>query len=249
MPDTPSMSFLEPEFAPHYEAWKQSPDPVNSGKLLKAAEPVLNTALRTYVGTAPSPTMRSRAKVMALRAAETYDPGRAKFRTHLLTQLQGLRRHAAKETAAISIPEQVALDIGHLREAENRLRDKLGRDPSDMELSDHVGLSKRRLAYLRQHRPSRSEGSMQRPTEDGEDIFLPAVEEGGVPPALLEFVYNDADPADQVILEHSLGLHGKPVLQNQQIARKLRLSPGAISQRKAKLQKQIQLVEDVKLFG
>jgi DNA-binding NarL/FixJ family response regulator len=51
-----------------------------------------------------------------------------------------------------------------------------------------------------------------------------------------------------VILEHALGLHGKPVLQNQQIAKKLRLSPGAVSQRKAKIQAKLNLQDDLHVF-
>jgi DNA-directed RNA polymerase specialized sigma subunit len=244
MPDT----FLEPEFQPHYESWKKNPTPEASGQILKAVDPVLSAALRTYAGPAPSPTIRSRAKIMALNAIGTYDPTRAKLRTHLMTQLQGLRRHVAREGMAVSIPEQVALDLGHVREAENRLRDRLGRDPSDVELADHVGLSTKRLSYLRQHRHARSEGSMQRPTEDGEDIYSPAVMPTGNHSAWHEFVYQDLDPVDQVILEHTLGLHSKPILQNQEIARKLRLSPGAISQRKARIQQKLNLQEDLRIF-
>lgn len=240
--------YLEPEFEPHYKAWKADPNPQNSGKILKTVEPVLSAALRTYAGSSPSPTIRSRAKIMALNAIGTYDPTRAKLRTHLMTQLQGLRRHVAREGMAVSVPEQVALDLGHVRDAENRLRDQLGREPSDMELADHTRLSTKRLAYLRQHRHARSEGSMQRPTEDGENIYSPAVIPTGNHSAWHEFVYQDLDPVDQVILEHTLGLHNRPVLQNQEIARKLRLSPGAISQRKARIQQKLNLQDDLRIF-
>jgi hypothetical protein len=222
----PNYDFLEPEFTQPWEEWKKDPNPANSSTLLKTVDPVINAALRTYAG--PSP--------------------RAKLRTHLMTQLQGLRRHVAREGMAVSIPEQVALDLGHVREAENRLRDQLGREPSDMEVADHTGLSRKRLGYLRQHKYTRSEGSMQRPTEEGEDIYAPAVAPAGNHTAWHDFVYHDLDPVDQVILEHSLGLHGKPILQNQQIAQKLRLSPGAISQRKAKIQAKLNLQDELHVF-
>jgi DNA-directed RNA polymerase specialized sigma subunit len=242
------IDYLEPEFKPHYEAWKADPTPENSGQILKAVEPVLSAALRTYAGPTPSPTIRSRAKLMALHSIGTYDQSRAKLRTHLMTQLQGLRRHVAREGMIVSIPEQVALDIGHVREAENRLRDKLGRDPSDVELADFTSLSRKRLGYLRQHQHARSEGSMQRASDDGEDIYAPPVTPTGNHSAWHEFVYQDLEPVDQVILEHTLGLHGKPVLQNQEIARKLRLSPGAVSQRKARIQQKLHLQDDLRIF-
>jgi DNA-directed RNA polymerase specialized sigma subunit len=244
----PDYDFLEPEYQPIWESWKKDPNPANSGTLLKAVNPVINAALRAYAGVNPSPTIRSRAKLLTLHATGSYDPNRAKLRTHLMTQLQGLRRHVARESMAVSVPEQVALDLGHVREAENRLRDQLGRDPSTGEMTDYTGLSHKRLGYLQQHRYTRSEGSMQRPTEEGEDIYAPAVEAGSDHSAWHEFVYNDLDPVDQVILEHALGLHGKPVLQNQQIAKKLRLSPGAVSQRKAKIQAKLNLQDDLHVF-
>jgi hypothetical protein len=64
-----------------------------------------------------------------------------------------------------------------------------------------------------------------------------------------EFVYHDLDPIDQVILEHSLGLHGKQVLPNQDIARKLKLSPGAISQRKVRIQDQLNALPQTGMFA
>ena len=136
MPD----SLLEPDFEPHYNAWKQTPNPQTSGALLKAVDPVLTSALRSYGGQ-NSPTMKSKARIMALDAMGRYDPSRSKLRTHLMSQLQSLRRSSAKESQILSVPEQVGLDLGHLRESENFLKDQLGRDPSDVELADHTGLS------------------------------------------------------------------------------------------------------------
>jgi len=49
-------------------------------------------------------------------------------------------------------------------------------------------------------------------------------------------------------MEHTLGMHGKRVLSNQDVARKLKLSPGAISQRKARIQSKMDLAEDLKVF-
>lgn len=246
MPD----SYLEPEFAPHYNAWKSDPHPANTGNLLGAVQPVLNSALRTYVGPKPSPIMQSKAKLMAIDAMDRYDPTRAKLRTHLMSQLQGLRRLNAKESQILSIPEQVALDQQHLRDSENQLRDELGRDPSDSELADHVKLSPKRLGYLRKAHNVYAQGTIesQRSDDGGEDVYAPAVSNDGAPNAYHEFVYNDLGPIDQKIMEHSLGLHRRPVLQNQEIARRLGLSPGAVSQRKAKIQQLLNMRDDLNIL-
>jgi DNA-binding NarL/FixJ family response regulator len=50
-------------------------------------------------------------------------------------------------------------------------------------------------------------------------------------------------------MEHTLGLHGKKVLSNQEIARKLRLTPGAVSQRKATIQQLLNQEQELSPFG
>ena len=244
--------YLEPNYADHYNAWKAQPGPGTTDKLLGAVDPILREALRIYGSSqGDSPTLRSKAKMLAIDAFGSYDPTRAKLRTHLLSQLQGLRRMAAKEQQIISVPEQVLLDQGHLREAENKLRDQLGRDPSDWELADHTGLSPKRLAYLRTMKPTFSEGKLTRVDEEGSSMSTPAVEAGPSKEgnnAWLDFVYADLHPTDQLIMEHTLGLHGKKVLSNQEVARKLGLSPGAISQRKARIQSMLDRRDDTGLL-
>jgi len=52
----------------------------------------------------------------------------------------------------------------------------------------------------------------------------------------VESIYHDLHPIDQVILEHSFGLHGKDIKPANVVAKLVNLSPGAISQRKSKIQ-------------
>ncbi len=233
---------LEPDFKPHFDTWRADPSPKNSSALLQATAPVLDSALRSYGGSNPSPTLKSRAKLMALDAMKTYDPTRAKLRTHLMVQLQGLRRHSARESQMVSLPERVGLDMHRLSQAENELRDELSRDPSDTELMEHTGLSLKRLQHIRQAKPAYAEGFIHSRTasEENPGGMDPAVMAGaGDDAAWNEFVYHDVDPTDQLIMEHTLGLHGKPVLPKQEIARRAGISPAAISQRAARLQEKL----------
>ena len=54
--------------------------------------------------------------------------------------------------------------------------------------------------------------------------------------------------ADQKIMELSLGMRGHKPLSNLEIAKKLGRSPGALSQRKAKIQAMIDKEEDLSPF-
>ena len=120
--------------------------------------------------------------------------------------------------------------------SENELRDKLGRDPSDMELADHTSLSHKRIEYIRRAQPGLAEGTLAPEGEAEESTGIGPAVVGPTNDAWLRFVYLDLNPIDQVIMEHSVGLGGKPILPKQSIAAKLGLSPGAISQRAAKIQ-------------
>lgn len=233
---------LEQEFAAPYHAWKTKQEPATRGALLKAVQPVLDTAVHSYGGgSAGSPTLMSRARMMALKAMPTYDPARGSLRNHLLGQLQGLRRVGAKQQQIISIPEQVSLDRQHLVNAENDLRDALGRDPSDAEIADHTGLSLKRLAYVRTARPAIASSSINGGEDDNED-FTPASTVPGahrVEDAWTDFVYQDMGTIDKAIMDYMLGLHGTPRLPLAQVAQRLGITASAVSQRAARIQKQL----------
>lgn len=223
-------TLLEDKYAEPYQAYKQNPSLETSGPLLKAIEPIINESLRSYAGTeAQTGTARARAKVLALDAINRYDPQRAKLRTHLLSHLRGLRRVTERSTAGVYVPEQWRIDSRRVDAALNDARDELGREPSDAELAERAGIPIERIRKARQVpgvlSGSQFEGAieMSNPSEKAWNSWV-------------EGIYHDSDPKDQVILEYSLGLHGKPVLQANEVAAMLKLSPGAVSQRKARLQ-------------
>ena len=236
---------LEPEFHAPYAAWQANQNPKTTGAMLKAVHPIVQTAVRTYVGPNASPTIQSKAKLLAIEGLGRYDPSRAKLKTHLLSHMQGLRRFAAKENQVIGIPERVGLDLHHLRMKTDELTDILGRPPSTPELADHIGISPKRIAYVRSAQPGLSEGITRQGTgEEAGASSGPAVQDPMASSHVLQFIYPDLHPTDQLILEHTLGLHGQPKLNKKALATKLRLSPGAISQRAAKIQEKIDLASD-----
>ena len=54
--------------------------------------------------------------------------------------------------------------------------------------------------------------------------------------AWLDFVYGDLSPVDKLVMDMTLGRNGRKRTSTQEIARKLNISPGAVSQRAAKIQ-------------
>jgi DNA-directed RNA polymerase specialized sigma subunit len=228
------------EFDSVYPQWTANKTPETSSALLHSLQPVIDTAVMSYAGQSASPTIRSRAKLMTLKALETYDPNRGNVRTHLLSQLQSLRRLSAQSQNIISIPEQVGLDYTRLNDTENELRDQLGRDPTDSEIADATGLSTRRIQKIRAFNQPVSEGMTTREVTDeesyGGDVASAIPNSTRAADAWFNFVYEDLGPVDKLIADMTLGRNGRRKTSTQEIARRLNITPGAVSQRAAKIQ-------------
>lgn len=238
---------LESEYQPAFTAWKEAPSPKTMGALLTAVNPAINRAISAHVGD-PNPILTGHARLMAADALKRYDPTQTGLNTFLVHQLHGLKRVSRKSQNIIPVPERVALQRSHLAQATIELSDKLGRQPSTAELADHLGLSTRRIEHIRKFHNPVPEGLFDNmTTADGEHGYSPAVK-SVANPNVLELVYGDLSPQDQQIMEWSLGLHGQRRRQNQQIATALRLTPGAISQRKAAIQAKLDEMAELMPF-
>lgn len=234
---------LEPEFSEHYNAWKNSQGFSQNDVMLGKLQPIIDSALKTYVGQDVPPSVRLQAKRMAIEGLKNYDPSKAKLKTHMMWHLQGLKRAATKANQILNVPERVQLDLGHLNTASNELSEKLGRDPSDSELADYTGLSLGRINKIRAFKPGISEGAASESMFSGDDdtvsdpsVSIPGRDTGH---AWRGFVYDSLDPRAKIIMEHTFGMHNKPVLDNIAIARRLRLTPARVSQIRADIQKKL----------
>lgn len=230
-------SLLESELEAPFKAWQRTGHPEHTGQLLRAVSPIIDTAIKSYGGhAAKSPTLHSRARRLTVDAFHSYDPVKGSMRSHLLSHLRRLQRVAADELQPLKTPEQVSLDHFHLHRAETDLKDRLGRDPSDAELADESGLSLKRIKYVRQLRPVIAEGSVFR-GENDEPFPIARDMSDENERAWAHLVYHDLDsPVDQAIMDHGLGLHNRQRVGIAELAKRLRLTPGAVSQRAARIQ-------------
>lgn len=238
------MDYLEPEYKDAYESWSDDSTPEGNAAMLLAVDPIIQKGVSMYGGGA-GPLIRSRARKLALKGLGTYDRGRSRLQSHLLNQMQGLRRISQQQHSVIKVPERVLLDSHKLHQHEQELQDKLGRDPSDDELANKAGISLKRIRYVREWQPGMTTGQLSA-IDPGASPAIRAAEK--THEAWLEVVYDSLPPIDKKIMEWSLGMHGREKLSNQEIANKLSRSPGAISQRKAKIQQVIRQEESLSPF-
>lgn len=205
------------------------------GNLLDAAEPTIQSALKAYAG--GNTALKSRARRIAADAFQTYDPKKGtQLRTHLMTQLQPLQRHAREYSQLVRVPERVSMDLYKLKQEEQKFFDSHGREAADKEMADKTGLSMKRIARVRRYSKGEVAESGLTENEDGDQaIMYPGISKVNPEAVWMEYVHHDLAPIDQKILEWKTGYNGKEMLSNNEIARRLNLSAGAVSQRSAKI--------------
>lgn len=244
-PPSPPGWRLEPEYHAPYRAYAADPSPANADGLLRAADPILRMGVSTYGG-GDSPILRGHARRIAVAALPAYDPARASLKTHLMSQLRGLQRHAARRDRYLSVPERLLLDRSRLGAVAAELADELGREPSDQELSDRSHVPMARLAAARGYVPAESRGRMEAlAAAAGREGFDPAVAVAGGGDRRAELLYPDLSPPDQMILERTLGLRGSPRASAREIAAALGISPSAVTQRAARIQARLDEMADL----
>jgi len=203
---------------------------------MKVAEPIISKAITSYAPNS-SPAVKSQAKVLAKGAFETFDPKKnAKLQTHLYIQLQPLQREVqAYDT--MHVPERVRFDIRHVNEAHNRFVEENGREPNEEELADYTGLAVGRISHIRKFDKAIIGESQLMPEDDDSDMSMPETNRGQT--AWREMVYMELNDRDKLIYDLKTGRNGRVPMSVNEIATKLKITPGAISQHLAKIDHRI----------
>jgi hypothetical protein len=224
------------DYSEDIRTYLASQSPEDGAKLLEKINPIIERATLANLGK-PSPVLAGRARLLAMESLHKYD-GRSSLYTFLSGQLQPLKREAATMRVGVKIPRNLVNEQSSLKRAEADLEDHLGRLPSIAELADYTGFPTNKIEELnRMHLPMIAE---KETTGSDGDTYTSSDQGVQRDDGLwTQAVYYDLNPSNQIIMEHSLGLFGKPVLSNQEIARKLRITPGAVSQRKAVIQRKL----------
>jgi DNA-directed RNA polymerase specialized sigma subunit len=234
--ESSSADKLESGLSTQYNQWKQKSNPQTRSAMLKAMQPVIDRSVASY---GEHPYLKAHAKRLALNALDTYDPQKGKLQSHLQAQLRGLQRLAVQQEQIISLPERVMLDRRDLLNSETELEDMLGRAPNMDELANHTGLTPRRISYIRGTLPATATGGMVDEEGAPTDVATKSLYSGNNLSLWERMVYDDLSPRDKVIYDYTLGTHGTKRLPANELAIKLGVTPAAISQRKAAIQRQL----------
>lgn len=203
--------------------------------ILKELEPTMRAAITSY---APGMerAMRIPAAKLVLESMRLYKPDMGTDpKTYAFHSLKRLSRVSATRSNIMPNPEGLRLESQQLADIGERIEDETGREASMAELSAKSGLSLKRITRI----------------QDGDKVIndSSSLDEMGMDSTMaskdvtdkdyLDYVYASVDPINQKIMEWSTGMYKKPVLSNQDIAAKLKMSPAAVSQRRAKIEQML----------
>lgn len=216
-----------------WRAYKKNPGPMTLRPLMKQLDPVIQNEVNKWMGAIARPVLESKAKALALKGIKSYDPNAgAALATHVTNQLLKLSRTVYTHQDAVRIPEYKKLQINSYFNAQKELKTVHGREPTSIEVADHMGLSPGYVSQLEQSiSPELIESEdMGAGLFETKSVWAPNSDMG-----MLEMVYYDLDPTDKLILEHSTGYSGRPILSNPELMKKTGLTQGQLSYRKKKL--------------
>ncbi len=177
-----------------------------------------------------------------MKAVERFDPARgAKFSTYASLWIkQAIRRALASQARTIRLPVNAADTLYRMHKAVARLYDDLGRDPSDAELAQELGLSNRRVAELNMAalRPASLDATIG---DEDSSLLGEVVEDENAPMpnealeektslAVAQQLLQALDSRSATILRLRFGLDGQPEKTLEEIGRKFGLTRERIRQ-------------------
>jgi DNA-directed RNA polymerase specialized sigma subunit len=227
--------------------YKNDPSPDNAQAFLDAAKTSISKSINYAVGNNQSPVVKSKAKELALRAAETYDPSfGTKMETHMINTARGLRRTLIEANNILDVPENTILTKRKIDSITQELEDELGREPSDLEISDRLGINLGQLARSKKYKSGMTPSMLD--TGDPErmpmDFTIDQSAEKMINRIKLLYETSD-DPIDRYIMEkvYPDAFGGGERLMGREIADMLNMTPAAVSQRLARIDKRINDIE------
>ena len=209
--------------------------------MLRSIDPLLQKQVNKFQ-TSPIPrtALETEARMLALKAFETYDPSKAQLNTHVTNHLKHIQRYVIEYQNVGKIPESRALEISKFNNINSHLEDSLGREPSTAELADELRWSTAEVDRMLTELRSDLDIRQVEPDEGGGFYDYTAYQSKGIDDAL-EFVYFDASPEDKLILEYIFGIKGKKRVPVSDIAKKLNKTESYVRTRLKKLALRIKL--------
>lgn len=224
-----------------FQDWQVDQTPEKLHQVVHNLTPTIQKAVRAW-SPVQSPVVHDRAKLLAAQAVKSYQANRgASLDTHVFGQLRALQRLAPQIHDPLPMPERLRRDRAEVASAVEKVQNDLGREASDEEIAELTKLPRRRITKVRQMMQARIPLSAIEESEEDSEQDVPDVVAHQTTPEdeWLDAVYHDLGDIDRLVLQHRTGYRGAEVLPTNEIAKRLRMSPAAVSQRATRIQQRL----------
>lgn len=224
-----------------WRSWKESgEDPDKLQPLLQSLNPVINSnVLRHKAPRIHKPVIEAEARTLTVKALRRYNPAKGTMvSTHVHNNLKGLNRFVKKHQNFTRIVETQANRIGDYQRAKDLLSEQLGREPTTLELSNHLKMSLKKVERLEKELRKDSFSALSSDDAVESNPFeqvLPVHRE------VIQMLPYELTLDEQKVFNHLFGRGGvKKDTSTGSIARKLGWSQSKVSQTKNSISKKYQ---------
>lgn len=209
-----------------YKAWWIDKSPTNLNNVVRSLDNTVSYKMSS-MGIADNPQMKHQARLFVADAIKKYDPASgASLHTWAQSHLQSMHRFKRENQGPVKVPDRAALDAWSIEKANRELTDELGYEPDVKQLADKSNISVKRIAAVR--KATRPVAAASQMYDEGSTLTDNMGE-------ALEYVYDESDQLDRKIIEMTTGYGGVTMLQKNQIAIKLGISPSQVTRRSERI--------------
>ena len=190
----------------------------------------------------PVADLISEGNLGLMKAVERFDPEKGgKLSTYAAWWIkQSIKRALANQSKTIRLPVHMVDKIAKMRRISTLLAEALGREPTDEELADEIGLPRRKMAMLKQ--ASQRPTSLDAPINEGESTEFGDVigDERATNPldsltdknlhGELDGLLSVLDDRERRIIDERFGLNGKKPLTLEEVGREFGVTRERIRQ-------------------